>query len=172
MNRNKGFTLIELIVVIAIIGVLAGVLLIAINPAALLAKGRDAKRLDDLDSLNKAISLSLADGEIALSDVAEPGGTQAVDGVNGWVRFTIPTGKTGLSKYISTLPQDPSNDAATGLVYSYASRDGVPAANGAAGYELNAVLESPDNTTKMSTDGGNDPARYEVGTILTLITPN
>jgi len=45
MNRNKGFTLIELIVVIAIIGVLAGVLLIAINPAALLAKGRDAKRI-------------------------------------------------------------------------------------------------------------------------------
>ena len=67
MKKNqKGFTLVELLVVVAIIVVLAGVLLLAINPAALLAKGRDARRLEDIEALNKALALSLADGEITL----------------------------------------------------------------------------------------------------------
>ena len=33
MNKQKGFTLIEMLVVIAIIAILAGAVLIAINPA-------------------------------------------------------------------------------------------------------------------------------------------
>lgn len=165
IRSQKGFTLIELIVVIAIIGVLAGVLLIAINPAALLAKGRDARRLDDLDAVNKAMSLSLADGEFLLAGtVAVPVsgtsnvGTAVVDGT-GWVVYTTIAGKTGLGKYLSTLPVDPVNDAT--YHYTFAS-------NGA-NYEINTVLESVDNATKMSIDGGNAVGIYEIGTSLTIL---
>src|SRR3990167_4707061 len=105
-RKDQGFTLVELLVVIAIIAVLAGVVLVAINPTALLAKGRDAARLQDLENVHKAISLALADNEVTLTSTSgcttctSLSGTQAVDGVNGWVKYTVPTGKTGLSKYL------------------------------------------------------------------------
>ncbi len=163
--KQKGFTLVELLVVIAIIAILAGVVLVAINPTALLAKSRDSARLQDVDNLNKAISLALADGEVILSATTgcttctSLSGTQAVNGTAGYIKFTVPTGKTGLSKYLATLPRDPTNTGT--LVYTFAS-DGTS-------FELNTALENVDNASKMSTDGGDNANAFELGTSLTLI---
>ncbi|HNS71344.1 MAG TPA: prepilin-type N-terminal cleavage/methylation domain-containing protein [bacterium] len=162
MNKRKGFTLVELLVVIAIIAVLAGALLIGINPQALIQKSRDSKRLQDLDSLNKALTIAIVEGEMLLADATgDSSGSQAVNGT-GYVSYTVPVGKTGLSRYISTLPIDPLNTAPN--LYYYAS-------SVAGNYELNTILEHPDNLVKMQVDGGNDPARFEVGTALTLMSP-
>lgn len=43
-TSNKGFTLVELLVVIAVLGVLAAGVLVAINPVEQLARGRDTSR--------------------------------------------------------------------------------------------------------------------------------
>lgn len=150
--HSKGFTLVELLVVIAIIGILAGVVLVAINPLELMRKGRDSTRISDLENVRKAMDLSLADSEITLTTST---GNSTVDGRavdgTGWVKFNIPSGKTGIGKYIPTLPVDPGT-----LAYTFGS-DGD-------GYELRCQFESADFQAKYTTDGGDDATHYELGT--------
>jgi len=155
--REKGFTLVELLVVIAIIGILAGVVLVAINPLELMRKGRDSTRVSNLENVRKAMDLSMADSELTLTGTpASPTtGTSASDGRGvdgtGWVKFAIPTGKTGIGKYLPTLPTDPGS-----LAYEFGS-DG-------SGYEIRCQFESTDFQGKYTTDGGDDAGYYELGT--------
>lgn len=54
-NIRKGFTLIELLVVIGIIGILAAVVLVAVNPGRQFAQARDTQRQSDLLQITNAI---------------------------------------------------------------------------------------------------------------------
>jgi len=158
MNR-KGFTLVELLVVVAIMGILMAAVVLAINPAAMMAKSRDATRLSDMVSVRQALDFAVADG-LELTATVTAGdsatGTRVSTG-SGWVNVDV-------SKYLSTLPIDPRNgttfvDAANNSVtgrYLYFS-DG-------SAYELNCYLESADNLSRYTGDGGNAAALYEVGT--------
>lgn len=60
-RTSRGFTLIELMVAITVIGILAGALLIVINPVEQLKKGRDAQRKHDLSQVQKALEVYFND---------------------------------------------------------------------------------------------------------------
>ncbi len=60
-KRIKGFTLLEILLVIAVIGILAAIVLIAINPNKQLAQARNAERRVDLNTLNKSLEQILID---------------------------------------------------------------------------------------------------------------
>ncbi|HEY4525527.1 MAG TPA: prepilin-type N-terminal cleavage/methylation domain-containing protein, partial [Candidatus Paceibacterota bacterium] len=50
--HRKSFTLIELLIVIAIVAILSTVVIITLNPAELLRQSRDSVRLSDLSLMN------------------------------------------------------------------------------------------------------------------------
>jgi len=56
-KKNKGFTLLEILLVIALIGILAGIVLVAVNPNRQLAQARNLQRTVDINNINDAIEL-------------------------------------------------------------------------------------------------------------------
>lgn len=54
-TSSLGFTLVELLIVIAIIGLLASGLMMILNPVAQIQKANDARRKSDLGQVQKAL---------------------------------------------------------------------------------------------------------------------
>ncbi|MEK9154795.1 MAG: type II secretion system protein [Patescibacteria group bacterium] len=176
---KKGFTLLELLIVIGILAILATAATIVLNPAELLRQARDTQRIADLDAVKAAISLYLTDvtspalgtttncyvnpaGVAANCATRHAGKTttiiagRAVDGT-GWVPVNLGSISTGAP--LAVYPVDPTNSAT--VFYSYS--------NTATTIELNADLEAAKYiqggaNDKESTDGGTMAGIYEVGT--------
>lgn len=55
-KSNSGFTLMELLVVMAILGVLATIAIVAVNPIEQLARSRDTSRISAITQLGSALS--------------------------------------------------------------------------------------------------------------------
>jgi len=58
-NRERGFTLLELLIVISIIAILSIALVFMLNPAETLKKSRDAQRISDLKTVKTALGIML-----------------------------------------------------------------------------------------------------------------
>ena len=65
---KRGFTLIELLVVIGIIGILAAIVLVAVNPGRQFAQARDTQRRSDLLQITNAIYQFAAEHDGNLPD--------------------------------------------------------------------------------------------------------
>ena len=61
--NKEGFTLVELIIVIAIIAILAGAIFVAIDPARRLHEARNARRSNDVQTILDSIKKYQADNE-------------------------------------------------------------------------------------------------------------
>ena len=64
-KNYRGFTLVELLIVIAILAVLAAAVVIVLNPAELLAQARDGQRSSDMKTVGDALAMLVVDNPSA-----------------------------------------------------------------------------------------------------------
>jgi prepilin-type N-terminal cleavage/methylation domain-containing protein len=192
MQTQKGFTLIELIIVIALIALLATTVILVINPVKLFQEARDSQRIADLGQMNSALSLYMATAALIDLDGANVCGTNCwadgstgvaaacdaryagVSGASAMISSSsqavngtgwVPVNLTAASTDapLSAWPRDPKRNATH--FYSYAC-------NASNQWEFTANMESARYSSGADdvegTDGGNQSGLFEVGTNVAL----
>jgi len=115
--RKKGFTLIEILVVVALIAILAAVTIVAINPAKNFGDTRNAQRSSDVATLLDAATQYLATQGNTLSGLGAIPTCPTVTligtntGLINWTTQLVPT-------YIVAIPIDPSVGTAGSTGYN------------------------------------------------------
>jgi prepilin-type N-terminal cleavage/methylation domain-containing protein len=107
--RTRGFTLIELMVVISIIGVLSTVVLSSLSTARV--KAYDARRISDLHSIYTAYAIHNTSGGSQLANPGCGGGCQISDDDPRFLQELI------AENDLASIPHPPDNAAANPYMY-------------------------------------------------------
>lgn len=126
---QQGFTLVEMLIVIGVLGILSAALLMTLDPVSQIQKSRDAKRKEDLTEMQRALEIFYQDhGWYPVTGTSQQGcPNQIYDG------GCIDWGEAwGDAKYMSKLPKE----VITNRTYIYYSSGTQPQS-----YYLYASLE-------------------------------
>lgn len=114
---NRGFTLLEVLLVVALIAILAAIVIVAINPARQVAQANNAQRRADVNTILNAVHQYAIDNSGSLpaaittvqTEVCATGGT-----CTGLIDLSV---LTASETYIASLPNDPTGSSANGAGY-------------------------------------------------------
>jgi prepilin-type N-terminal cleavage/methylation domain-containing protein len=124
LNNKQGFTLIEILLVVAAIAILAGIVILAINPNKQLGETRNAQRRADIATILNATYQYSIDNNGTLPTI--PTGTCSLVAANQVCKLTATgTCSTGIDlsvlttaeKYLTSMPIDPTVSSTNGSGY-------------------------------------------------------
>jgi prepilin-type N-terminal cleavage/methylation domain-containing protein len=101
---SRGFTFIELLIVIAVLSILASAVFVLVNPLEQIERGKDTTRVSHIDQLSKALQAYYYERNTYPADCTTQAGSDGCD----WMSELI--GKNE----IKVRPDDPSSNAACG----------------------------------------------------------
>ena len=112
-NNAHGFTLIEILLVIAILAILAAVIIIAINPAKQLGDAQNAQRRNDVRAILDAVHQYSIDNGGSLPEMIPVGASCLDEGDNVCLAGISCDGANideivTDEKYLTTIPADPT----------------------------------------------------------------
>lgn len=126
LPNSKGFTLLEILLVVAAIAILAGIVILAINPGKQLADTRNAQRNSDVNTILNAVYQYSIDNDGNLpatitntpTEICRTGAASCA----GLIDLSVLTAD---EKYIVSIPTDPSGASTNGAGYEiYQSANG------------------------------------------------
>lgn len=127
-SRKKGFTLIEVLLVIGIIAVLAAVVVVSLDPVQRFKDAQDSRRLSDIQSILTAVSQYIVDNRGALPSGLDTNEKQLGTADSSCGITTGECNVTGatdcidlagpLASYLKSLPYDPENGSDATTHYS------------------------------------------------------
>ncbi|MEK7181421.1 MAG: prepilin-type N-terminal cleavage/methylation domain-containing protein [Patescibacteria group bacterium] len=192
---RKGFTLLELLITVAIISIVVAVVYVVINPVETLSQARDGRRISEVSSIDEAITLALQQNPAIF------------EGDSYTIYLSLPDTSPTCDGYVSVLPL-----ISVGPIWHYAcvTRENLFKANGygwipmnfsnlairpltslpidpvnnaakgfyyayVPGWEIDAKLESKKYSfrgadDRVSLDGGDSTSTFEKGQNL-LVSP-
>lgn len=125
---KKGFTLIEILIVIGIIAILASIVIVAINPARQFSQARNAQRHSDVNTILNAVYQYAVDNDgslpssiptssdcsgVATNEICKTGAADCTNLVNLDVL-------TNNEIYLTAIPTDPQGATTNGAGYHIA----------------------------------------------------
>jgi prepilin-type N-terminal cleavage/methylation domain-containing protein len=116
-RSQRGFTLLEVLLVVAVIAILAGIVIIAINPGKNLGDARNSQRSADVNTILNGIYQYELDNNGAIPPIGSRTGAVAITTTPTEICINTGTTCTGLvdltvlttgGKYLVSIPGDPT----------------------------------------------------------------
>lgn len=146
MKKQKGFTLIEMLIVVAIIGILSALILVGLSQFRL--RGRDARRIADLKQVQNALEIYYTRNS---AYPTAPAGNAS----QKWAALTAAI--TGAGIGLNQVPQDPMATVDNGVSYYYQD------CNLGQNYVVAATLEDTNNQALKDSAQGSSGGSCDFG---------
>lgn len=130
IKNSRGFTLIEVLLVVAVISILAGIVILAINPGRQLSQSKNAQRSADVNTILNAVYQYALDNNGNLpstitttaTEICNTGVLAATCTTNSLIDLSV---LTNSETYLVSVPKDPTGSTTNSAGYTI-----VKSANG------------------------------------------